>query len=253
MKGIFLQRPLEFNLHVHGEAWRQGDDIQGELLIKSHASEERKLESVGVRLAIGKLKKVWKKEPDAFDALNFHVSLPVTTLVSGEAKKLIWNFPGDRNLPVTDGSTSLFILYGGGVDASQQGQLQIKVQLQAHLEEFLKILEIQFRFVKKSQRTNSKGWLDTKFDPPSGRAFATVELLTVSSRFENEDLHVDFGFQVKAISASAAAISAKKEKRGFQRVLSKSDYVTSSGRPNHEFLESLLREVVDLVESKVSY
>ena len=36
MKGTFFQRPVEYNLWIDGESWRQGDTVSGELTVRNH-------------------------------------------------------------------------------------------------------------------------------------------------------------------------------------------------------------------------
>ena len=54
MKGTFFQKPLELNLLVEGETWRQGDPITGSLTIKNHGSTEFALSELRMQVALEK-------------------------------------------------------------------------------------------------------------------------------------------------------------------------------------------------------
>ena len=60
MKGTMFDRPLEYTLNVSGERWRQGDKVQGALIIKNHSNESFKLSGIKLSLASGEYKDVRK-------------------------------------------------------------------------------------------------------------------------------------------------------------------------------------------------
>jgi hypothetical protein len=242
MKGTSFQKPLEFNLQVEGESWHQGDKIQGSLMIKNHGGGN--LAGISVHLASGELKKVRFKDPEAFTLL---ASAELT--VAAEGTPLPWSFQLERNAPVTDGSKSLFLLYGQGNETPKLGQLQLSILPFWQIEEFLKVLAISFKFVTKSHKVVKDG-LEVKLSPPQSRSFAAVELAVLVFRFEGENLEVSYTFQVKKLEASAGAIDMKKEKKAFKKVYTLSQLQTSSGRFNHEAMEPAIGEVISSVESK---
>jgi hypothetical protein len=237
MKGVFFQKPLEFSLNINGESWKQGDEISGSLTVKSHSAEAAP-PSAQVHLAYGHLKKAHAKDPRAFEILASSTASPD------------WTFKTDRNAPITDSVHSLFILYGTGEDLSKFGHLQLVVHPYWVIQEFLKELEVGFRFVLKNMKSN-KGLLEAKIAPPTSRSFAAVEQAVLSFRFKDEWLEVEATFDVKKIEASAASVDMKKEKKAFQKSYSSADYLTPSGRFNHERMEVAIREILGVAESKV--
>jgi hypothetical protein len=237
MKGIFFQKPLEYSLNVNGETWKQGDPITGSLVVKSHASDVL-APSAQVHLAYGHLKKAHAKDPKAFEILASASAGPD------------WKFETDRNAAITDSVHSLFILYGSGDDLSKYGHLQLVVKPYWVIEEFIKELGVGFRFVVKSLKS-SKGLLEAKVAPPTSRSFAAVEQAILSFRFEGDLLEVGATFNLKKIEATAASVDVKKEKREVQKNYRPIDYLTSSGRFNHERMEEAIRDILSAGESKV--
>jgi hypothetical protein len=236
MKGIFFQKPLEYSLNITGETWKQGDEIAGSLHVKAHAGGD--IPAAKVHLAYGNLKKAHAKDPKAF-----------TVLQTAEARPE-WRFQTDRNAPITDSTHSLFILYGSGDDLGKYGHIQLIVKAYWIIEEFIKELEVGFRFVLKTMKSN-KGILEAKIAPPTSRSFAAVEQAILSFHFEGDALNVAARFDVKKLEATAASVDMKKEKRESQKSYLPTDYLTSSGRFNHDKMEPAIREILSVAESKV--
>jgi hypothetical protein len=237
MKGTFFQKPLEFSLNITGETWKQGDDIAGTLEVKSHAAGAE-IPKAKVHLAYGHLKKAHAKDPAAF-----------TVLQSADASPE-WKFKTDRNAPITDSTHSLFILYGSGDDLSKFGHIQLIMKPYWIIEEFLKELQVAFRFVVKTMKSN-KGVLDVKVAPPDSRAFAAVEQAILSFSFDEDILNISARFDMKKIEATAASVDMKKEKKSFEKSYRPLDYLTSSGRFNHVQMTVAMQEILDVAEQKI--
>lgn len=242
MKGTFFQRPLEFNLQIDGESWSQGDLIKGSLAVKSHNPDVPLPTDVKVHVAHGLLRKIRQKTPDAFKIISSQVVQPDGS----------WQFQTDTNFPITDHLNSAFIVYGQGAALEQLGQLQLNVVPHGLIQEFVKTLGIQFRFVLKGQKP-SKGRVEVKFEPPSAQAFGMLEHILVYFSFKGEDLEVDYVFQVKKLESTPVNFDIKKLKREFSQTLSPKQYRSPSGRINHEWLEGAIKQALSQVESKVIF
>jgi len=48
MKGTFFQKPLELELNIEGESWKQGDSVYGNLVVKNHGPDSFSLKDYGV-------------------------------------------------------------------------------------------------------------------------------------------------------------------------------------------------------------
>lgn len=241
MKATFFQKPLEYNLTIEGESWRQGDAISGSLLVKNHSSDELDASEIRVVLAQGAITKVRKKDAGAFTAL-FAQSMSSQKIAPGTQASFNWKFETERNCTVTEKSSSLFILYGRGDALESLGQIQLVIHPYFIIEEYLKSLQTQFHFVLKSFKS-SKGWLECKMSPPSSRNFASVEQLLLSFRFEGDTLMVHYSFDVKKLEALAATTTLNKQKREFEQSINSTQYLRN-GRFNFEFIEASIRDVM---------
>ena len=251
MKGKFFQKPLELGLEVQGESWRQGDPIQGRLTVKNHGAESP-AQDIQVHLAWGTLKKVHKKEDGAFEILSTLGFSSDTRIPAQGDATLDWKFQTEINCPITDSTDSLFLVYGSGEKLENLGQLQLKILPSQIVLDFLDVLNTEHRFVLKSHKF-SKGWVESKFSPPSSKSFAMVDLLTIRTRFEGENLEVKYSFQVKKLESTAASMDTKKDKREHYQLVAPHQLRIPSGRVNFPEIEKLLREALDLVESKVVF
>lgn len=250
MKGTFFKKPLELKIQVEGEKWQQGQTVSGVLEVKNHGSDPVVLSGLRVDLAVGNIKKVHAKAADVFDVLHTVVLGDGATLKAGESATYPWSFATDINCPVTDTSNSLFILYGSGEFPDGMGHLQVAMHPTQLIEEFLDTFKVQFRFVKKTQRS-SKGWVNVKLAPPDSRAFSKLEYVTVSFRLKDKNLEVSYEFHMKKVKAAPMTPAPEKEKLTHDQQLTPQEYLMPSGRPNFDRMESAIRESLDLVESKV--
>jgi hypothetical protein len=247
MKGTLFQKPLEFNLHVEGESWKQGDPVRGSLLVKNHGTESVALSEIRVHLAEGGLKKVRLKTPGAFEVLSSISGPEVGLLEPGKEATIPWSFLTDRNSSITDSFNSPFLVYGRGEALETLGQLQLFFHPYEIIQEFIKIIGTRFRFVVKSQRGVKRG-VDIKLVPPAGsKAFSSLEHLVLSFRFEGETLELRYSFQVKKLEASAAAVDVKKQKSELEQSFTPEQYRVPSGRVNDELLESAIGEALKAI------
>ncbi|MDR3606386.1 MAG: hypothetical protein P4M08_03285 [Oligoflexia bacterium] len=252
MKGVFFQKPLELQLLVEGESWRQGDAVSGALVAKNLGAAPASLNDVGVELALGKIKEVRKKSAGAFEPIASARFAPGTVVQPGKEERLSWKFETDRNCAITDTAASPFLVYGHG-PLEQQGQLQLRVNPTQVIEDVLGIFEVAFRFVRKSAKS-SKGWIEIKLAPPDSKAFAMLEQLNAFFRFESDTLHARYVFNLKKLEATATAgsgidVKKLKQERAFEYPVH--HYRIPSGRFDHERMEASIRELLAPFESKL--
>ena len=242
MKGTIFQKPLQLNLSIDGESWHQGDAIAGSLTVKNHGSSPVQTKGIGVRFAYGQLTKVREKAPGAFHILS-NQTLPQGALDPQQETQLTWKFETERNSPITDKTGSLYLLYGEGDAPESLGSLQLILRPHWVIEEILKILQIEFRFVLKTQKS-SKGFVESKFAPPAAKEYSAIEQLLVSTRFTGEALDMRYSFAVKKLSADSGVMELKKDKKDFQKQFQPVQYLRGS-RLNHEQMENEIREVLN--------
>ena len=249
MKGAFFQKPLEFQLRVEGETWHQGNPVHGTLEVKNHGSEPFPLVNARIELALGGLKKVREKVPGAFRPI---AALPwegSAVLAPGESASFSWSFQTDRNCPITDTGHSLFLLYGAGDAPEKMGQLQLAFQPDAIVLEFLKTLSIQFRFVKKTQKS-TKDHVETKLSPPDSKNFSMLEYLFLLTRFEGDELGLRYRFQVKKVKPTPGSPEVAKDKKEIEQRLGSAQYLQPSGRINFDAFENAIREALLEIDPK---
>ncbi len=235
MKGVVFQKPLELTQNIQGETWRQGDAVSGRLEIKSHGGSGASTE-VAVALAVGDLRQLRQKAADTFEILEER-TLPV------QAGSGTWEFKTATDCPITDTGTSLFVLYGGRPLSVTSGILQLPFKPAFLIEEYLRIFNVRFNFVVKTVK-NSKGFVEAKLAPPSGREFAKVESAQVSLRLKDDVLSARVLFQVKTISATLGELGIQKTKKTAEEDLLKINYMTSSGRINDDCLEKSIAAAI---------
>ncbi|MCM2324321.1 MAG: hypothetical protein NDJ90_13775 [Oligoflexia bacterium] len=253
MKGTFFQKPLELSLKVEGESWRQGDEIRGALEIRNHGGAPVSVSSARVLLTVGELKKVRQRAPGAFQTFTAVPAFAEASIEAGKSANLPWSIRTDRNCAITDATASPFLLYGLGEELEKLGQLQVPMHPHSVIEEFLARLEIAFRFVQKSRKTRKDG-LEVKLAPPDSKGFSTLELLTLTFRFDaDEALELRYQFQIRKIEATASAFDIKKDSKGTEQRLPRAEYLLPSGRIRHEAMETAIRQALELVEAKIIY
>ena len=129
MRGVFIQKPLEFRLEVPIEFATQGDTVPVSLTVKNHGSESVALSALSLELALGNLKKVKAKADDAFEEL-VQSELDQTSVISpGSESSFSWSFALDRNSPISDKNQAPYFLYGNSVVRSHIGQLPLTVTM----------------------------------------------------------------------------------------------------------------------------
>ena len=252
MKGTFFQKPLEFRLEVDGETWNQGDKITGSLNIKNHGADPAALSEFRVALAHGELKKVHAKSPEAFKILNTTPGSAGAKLESEKEFTLPWTFETNRNSPITDTSSSLYLLYGRGDATEHLGHIQLNMNPDSVIQDIIQIFVIAFRFVVKTRKF-AKGSVEVKLAPPDAKAFKAVEQLILTFRYEGDTVLLSYSFAVKKIEPTASSFEIVKDKRVFEQSFAPSQYRTPSGRFNHDTIEATIREVISQVESKVLF
>lgn len=248
MKGTFFQKPVEFKIEVAGESWHQGAPLSGKLMIKNHGTEVLQGSDVPVRLAYGVLKKVRAKAPSSLSVLAEASAPAGWEITPGAEGGWEWSFRLDRNVPVTDASASLFLIYGRGAILEQLGQLQLNIAPSEAIEVFLKAWTIHFRFVLKSIKFATRrdsGWVEAKLAPPSAREFAFVEHVIAAFREDQTGgLDVRVTFAIKKLEATAASLQSTREKREFSARLEASELRVPSGRFNTDAIEAVIAQAV---------
>ena len=245
MKGTFFAKPLEWNVDVQGESWRQGDKVTGQVVLKNHSNDALALDKQGMILAQGDMRKVHARDPKAFNVIA-HLTFPQSDPTGPESLTLPIDFELPANCAITDKRTSFYLAYG--VD-SREANLQLKVEPRKLFGEVTKLMETFQRFKFKDVKA-VKGGVEYKLHPPSSRDWAHVETLLLTLSLQGDQLHLAFCFNTKTIDKDSITTALAKDKREFERVLGPREYSLGKDMPNQEGLMKVLDGVLAEVKSK---
>lgn len=229
MKGFSFQKGTEYRIETTAERWNQGDDIQGRISCKSGSGP---VLSAQVVLADGNLKRAHSKSPDAFSV----IARETLTLTQGEGS---WKFPTDKNVTITDTSGSLFLLYGApDGELHTLGALQLAMHPAPVIEKFIDVMATHFRFVLKFTKSEKNG-VQAKLVPPDGaKKLSFLEHVILKFSFDDENLSIQYEFNVLTFEASASTLTQNKKKKKRAVAFTPTQYRTPSGRWNDELFES---------------
>lgn len=248
MRGLFIQKSLEFRLDVQGDSFEQGQAVVCTLKIINRGAESAVFKSPTLRLAVGDLKLVKAKDPGAF-----------TTLATAELERGVEIAPGaefvathtftlDRNCPIAEKAKSPFLLYGDADSDADLGQLPLTVTAHKHLQAIFDTLTTVFSFIPKGQ-TFKGGWTTMKLKPPESRAMSFVDELNLSLRFGENALEVAFLFSVKKFDASQTKVGVRKDKTEIKQSWTAQEYLFGGEFIRQEFVETKVQEALAEVSS----
>ncbi len=246
MRGVFIQKPLEFRLEVPLEAAIQGETVPCTLTVKNHGAEPAPLPQLSLVLGLGVLKKVKAKADDAFEIVGraeldrAQVVLPGGQIVSS------WEFTLDRNAPISDKNQTPFLLYGNGESPADLGQIPLNVTMHPHARAIFDTCETVFSLVNKGEIWKN-GYTVVKYKAPDLRKFSLVEEILIAVRFVDDSLELVYTFKVKKIDATATTLNFKKGKAEVTQTWAPQDYLFGGGFFRQEFIEKMLDEAFSVV------
>ncbi len=250
MKAISILKPIEFSLETKGEAWAQGTKLEGILVLKNQEKIAVPLSDFKLGLGLADIKKVHAKTAGCFKLFD-QIDLPKTTLEAGEVLQVPYTFHLDPNLPVTDKKSSFYLLYG---KMDSPFHLALMITPQPLFLELIKLVDTFFRFKLKEQKGTNKG-VDFIFLPPTSREFATVENMTLSCVLKEQDLVLDFTFNLKKIDMASIAAGASsnkviKETKTISRTLAPKDYLMGKTHLDQDKLLKMFEVIFTEIKPK---
>ncbi len=245
MRGVFVHKPLEWQIDVQGESWAQGEIVQGSLSVKNLGSDTLALSGGGVKLALADIKKVHSRASGAFK-VESEALFTQEALAPGESTTLPFQFTLPPNCAVTDKKASYYVVWGPqGLDAN----LQLNIGPQKLFTEITRLMETFQRFKPKDIKA-SKGAVEFKLVPPTSRDYAHVEALLLEQRLEGDQLQLSFTFKVKTLVNAAVVTSISKEEKTFSKTLTPREYSLGRGMLNQEGVLKALDEVLSQIKMK---
>jgi|GEM_PF-6518434 len=227
MKGFSVQKGIELRVEIEGEKWAQGDSVRARLSSKAAAP-------LYLALASGNEKKVKAKSEGAFQILGEKTE---------NSNEISHEFMLPLDAPITDKSSSPYLLYGIGNPSESSASLRLQVVPHVHLMDFSEVLTHHFRFGQRSIVNGKKNRVDFKFEPSGGKEWASLEELIVSFKLGDAVLGVQWVFHRKEINALKSALTAQSTQRTLERSLELKTLV-------HDFNQRLDKErVIEELES----
>lgn len=246
MRGVFVQPPFEITLEVRSDTVQQGEALHCTLTVKNRDSTPRSAGALRFELATGERKRV--KQLGA-DALSQYATCPLSddlTLNPQEVWSFSWDPLLDQNAPVSDKSTSLFVLCGTG--GAVAGYLPLDVTPHPVISGVFALLESSFQFVEKDRKA-STGRVRGKFKPSSSGRYTLLEELLLDAWFEDRQLQLEYRFRMKRLEVGERSLAVQKTKRELTQQLGPAEYLSGGEFINHERIELALHEALATVAS----
>lgn len=235
MKGIFIVKPLEYNLSADGEKWRQGEKIKGQIIIKNHGSEKIELNHLNILLNVGMQKKVKVKNLGAFEKVLANNLGEKISLGASEVKEFPFEFLLPEDGPINDKDKSVYLLLSDNQDAWPLGMLELGVIPKKIIEDFLEIFKNFLRF-KIGPIKYSKGMVEVKLTPPNSRELGHVESLVLRMIEVNKIVVMEYIFTLLSFDMASGNMLALKKTIQVDRSLTAKQYTIYGDSLNQEFL-----------------
>jgi hypothetical protein len=248
MRGVLIQKLLEFRLEVPLEVATQGEKVPCTVTVKNHGGEPVSLPHISLELALGDLKKVKAKSGDAFTLISAADFDRSTSLGSGAQAVFTHEFILDRNAPISNKAATPYLLYGDAEERTMLGQLPLTVTMHPYLRSVFDTFETVFSFINKGESWKD-GYTSVKFKAPDLRKLSLVEEMSVGARFVDESLEVIYAFRIKKFEAGAQSLNVKKGKAEVVQHWASSDYLFGGNFIRQEFVEKMIEEALAVVST----
>ena len=243
MKGTILKAPLEWTVETSSESWEQGEIIKGILKVKNHGTTKVELKNMGVGLALAEIKKVQSRSDGAIQP-NQTFALPQQELSASEEIHGEFQFALDSNAYVTDKKASFYLCFGSQFN---EGQLQLRINPRNLFTKISGLFETFYRFKLKEYKGSKKG-VEFKFTPPQSREMANMESMSLHFSFKEDQLILNFDFQIKKLDTSSVTNKINKESVKIEKILAPKEYSLGKGMINQEVILKKLDEVLSEVK-----
>lgn len=248
MKGTFFSKPLEWNIETVGESWQQGSTITGTLRVKNHGTDAVDLSDAGVGLSLADIKKVHSRAEGALKPLE-KTTFTTTELKAGSETELNFSFNVGPNSPVTDKKMSFYLGFGKNF---QESNLQTKIEPKALYSKIVGLLDTFHRFKLKEYKAAKKG-VEFKLLPPTARDMANIDSLLLTFSMENDNLSMNFDFQVKKLDTTNATAKINKASVTIEKTLTPKEYSLGRDMINQDQILKAIEAVVNEVKMKAVF
>ena len=245
MKGTFFNKPLEWNIETEKESWSQGAEVKGVLRLKNHGLESVDLSGAGVAIAHADIKKVHARTVGAmkFDAKE---TFPQTEIKTGETIELPFSLTLPANCPVTDKKSSYYLTYGRN---HSENHLMMKIEPKPLFGKVIGLLDTFHRFKLKEFKASKNG-VEYKLIPPTSRDMANLDSLNLIFSMQNENLHMDYDFQVRKLDTAGVTTKINKTGVRISKTLSPKEFSLGQDMINQDTLLKSIESVINEVKLK---
>lgn len=249
MKGTFFEQPLEYSVETTGESWLQGQKIKGSFIVRNHGGDEKNLSQMGVTLALTDSKKFKAKNEKAF-SLKETVVFPKDTKLSASGEQLLeWEFSLKDDCPITEKSSSLYLLCGDTTTPFSGGHLELKIEPIEMITRYIEIFENFFRFKTKSLK-NKKGFIDVQYACPGGKELGQIAKLNQQIRIVENKLEINWLFGLNKLGYKDGNVVENKEEKLIEQVLEAKQYKIFGDSPNQDGILQSINEILDQVKKR---
>jgi hypothetical protein len=249
VKGIFFQKPLEYNLETNGEKWRQGETINGFLRIKNHTDQLIESKIVKVALLTGNYKKVKTKDPNAFEFIA-EQALDHNVAISGSTERLFnFEFKLLDNCRITDKDGSVYLALIDNLENNFLGNIELTILPREIILQFLGIMDNFIRF-KIGTMKYSKGMVEVKLTPPLSKEFSQVDNLVLRMNEKDKNLHLEYLFSVKKIEMVGSSMTTEKKVLKLDQVLTAKQFYIYGDSVNQDLIIEQINLILKEVKPK---
>lgn len=246
MRGVFIQKPLEFRLEVPLETAMQGEKVPCAVAVKNHGADAVPLSQISLQLALGNLKKVKAKAEDAFEVISKAEFDTGVSIAPGAQVSFNWDFTLDRNAPISEKNQTPYLLYGNSDQSALLGQLPLTVKMHPHFKAIFDTFETVFSFINKGESWKG-GYTSVKYKAPDIRKLSLVDEMNVSVRFVDDSIEVLYAFKIKKLEATSTNLNFKKGKAEVAQTWAPEQYLFGGGFIRQEFVEKSIDDALSVV------
>jgi len=248
MRGVFIQKPLEFRLEVPLDKAVQGEKVPCTVTVKNHGAEGVHLAQISLELTLGDLKKVKAKSDGAFQTIASANLDRATSVAPGAEVTFSHEFTLDRNAPISHKSHSPYLLYGNAEQPALLGQQPLTVTMHPYYRSIFDTFETVFSFINKGESWKD-GYTSVKYKAPDLRKLSLVEEMNVAARFVDDSLEVVYTFKIKKFEAGAQSLNVRKGKAEVVQTWAPSDYLFGGNFIRQEYVEKMIEEALSVVST----
>jgi hypothetical protein len=248
MKGTIFLKPLEYNLEVIGEKWRQGDKIRGSLKVRNHGADAVDFPELNVVLCEGTYKKIKAKDAKGWKSLIETKLEDKFTLKPAEEKSYSFEYTLPEDCLVTDKNASLYLAFFDR-DVLPAGHIELVIEPKLVISQILDLIQSFLRF-KVVQVKFTKGMIEVKLTPPaSSRELSTIDTLILSLAEKEKALLMNYEFNMRVLDMTGGVMQSQKKTREFDQSFTSRQYLQYDSL-NQDFILESINSVLNEVRPK---